>query len=57
MDIHQDILFDIKNAFEMEKISLAYPTQTVNVLPTEVLMRSDQNAPRDPHRTVDSIVS
>lgn len=57
MDIHQDILFEVKNAFDMEKISLAYPTQTVNVLPTEVLMRSDQNAPREPHRTVDSIVS
>lgn len=57
MDIHQDILFDIKNAFEMEKISLAYPTQTVNVLPTEVLMRSDQNAPKDSQRAVDSIVS
>lgn len=57
MDIHQDILFDIKNAFESEKITLAYPTQTVNVLPTEILMRSDQNAPREPQRPVDSIHS
>lgn len=57
MDIHQDILFDIKNTFEMEKIMLAYPTQTVNVLPTEVLMRSDQNTQRHSRGSEDSIVS
>jgi hypothetical protein len=57
MDIHQDILFDIKNTFEMEKIILAYPTQTVKVLPTEVLIRSDNNTQGDSRGSEDSIVS
>lgn len=39
MDIQQDILFDIKTAFEAEKIAFAHPTQTVQVLPTEILMK------------------
>jgi len=28
-DVHQNILFKIKTAFEKEKISMAYPTQTI----------------------------
>jgi small-conductance mechanosensitive channel len=39
MDIQQDILFDIKMAFESEGISFAYPTQTVHVTPTEIVMK------------------
>jgi small-conductance mechanosensitive channel len=41
MDIQQDILYDLRAAFEAEGISFAYPTQTVQVLPTEVSLRSD----------------
>lgn len=39
MDIQQDILFDIRTAFEAEGIAFAHPTQTVQVLPTEILMK------------------
>lgn len=39
MDIHQEILFEIRSAFEAEKITFAHPTQTVQVLPTEILMK------------------
>lgn len=56
-EIHQDILFAVKDAFESEGITLAYPTQTLNMLPTEILMRSDQNDPSSTSRSVDSIVS
>lgn len=31
MDIQQEILFDIKNAFEAEGLSFAYPTQTIQM--------------------------
>jgi small-conductance mechanosensitive channel len=43
MDIHQDILFDIKSAYEKEQINFAYPTQTLDILPTEITMLRDQN--------------
>lgn len=34
MDIQQDILIDIRAAFEAEGISFAYPTQTIHMMPT-----------------------
>ncbi len=40
MDIQQDILYDIKTAFEGEEISFAFPAHTVQVLPTEVFVRA-----------------
>lgn len=57
MDIQQDILFDIKKAFEAEGISFAYPTQTIQVLPTEVLMRNPLPPTDRGRNSVDSIVS
>lgn len=56
MDIQQDILFDIKNAFEAEGISFAYPTQTIQMLPTEVLMKTAYPPPGEPSKSVDSII-
>lgn len=44
MDIQQDILFEIKNAFESEGIAFSYPTQTVQVTPTEILMRGPSSS-------------
>lgn len=38
MDIQQEILYDVKNAFDSEGIEFAYPTQTIHVSPTEILM-------------------
>lgn len=43
MDIHQEILIEIKEAFEAEKISFAYPTQNIHVAPTEILMMNPFN--------------
>lgn len=57
MDIQQDILFDIKNAFEAEKITFASPLQTVQVLPTEVFMKQDLSRENQNNKPVDSIVS
>lgn len=57
MDIQQDILFDIKNAFEAEGIGFAYPTQTVQVMPTEITMLGAPIPPGKPEKPVDSIVS
>jgi small-conductance mechanosensitive channel len=57
MDIQQDILFDIKDAFEAEGISFAYPTQTIEVLPTEVLMKHPLPSHRERGDKVDSIIS
>lgn len=57
MDIQQDILYDIKTAFEAEQISFAFPTQTVQVMPTEVVMRNDFEDQRRGNKRVDSIVS
>lgn len=42
MDIQQDILYDIKNAFESERIEFALPLQEIKVRPTEIIM-----TPRD----------
>lgn len=58
MDIQQDILFDIKNAFEQEGIVFTCPTaQTVHVMPTEVVMRQDLDFNQQDKKPVDSIVS
>lgn len=57
MDIHQDILYDIKTAFDAENITFAYPTQTVHVMPTEIVMKNDNGPEREPGKRVDSIVS
>lgn len=51
MDIQQDILFDIKTAFEAEKITFAHPTQTLQVLPTEILMKGGFPADRMADKT------
>jgi small-conductance mechanosensitive channel len=39
MDIQQDILYEVKLAFESEGIAFAHPTQTVHVSPTEIVMK------------------
>jgi small-conductance mechanosensitive channel len=57
MDIQQDILFEIKAAFESENITFAYPTQRMEVLPTEVTVKNEHSAPHSPSGSVDSIVS
>lgn len=57
MDIQQDILIDIKVAFESEGISFAYPTQTVHVMPTEVLMRNTFNEETGSGKPAGSFVS
>lgn len=57
MDIQQDILFDIKRSFEAEGISFAYPTQTLQILPTEVHMKNSFPPSEDRPKSVDSIVS
>jgi small-conductance mechanosensitive channel len=57
MDIQQDILIDIKDAFASEHIAFAYPTQTVQVLPTEIFMRHDHEFDKRANSSVDSIVS
>lgn len=45
MDIQQDILLEIKDAFDAEGIHFAYPTQTLNVMPTKVVMKNDYPPP------------
>lgn len=57
MDILQDILIDIKTAFEGENIKFAYPTQTVQVMPTEILMKNNFESERTHGKRVDSIIS
>lgn len=57
MDIQQEILIEIKDAFEGEGITFAYPTQTVQVLPTEILMRHDQTIDNPANRSVNPIIS
>lgn len=57
MDIQQDILYDIKNAFEAEGLTFAYPTQTVHVMPTEVIMRNGGDWPGNSRTSVDSLHS
>jgi small-conductance mechanosensitive channel len=57
MDIQQDILMDIKDAFESEDIKFAYPTQTVQVLPTEILMRHDHELDQMKRKSINPIVS
>lgn len=57
MDIQQEILFEMKNAFEAEKIFFATPTQTVQVLPTEVTMKNAPNFSQIPQGREDSIIS
>ena len=51
MDIQQDILFDIKAAFESEGITFTYPTQNVQVTPTEFVMKSAISTDTDINRT------
>jgi small-conductance mechanosensitive channel len=51
MDIQQDILFEIKNAFEAEGIAFSYPTSTVHVTPTEFVMKSALPADMPINRT------
>lgn len=46
MDIHQEILLEIKEAFREEKITFAYPTQSLNVAPTEIWMAGQLEATR-----------
>ncbi len=41
MDIQQGILLDIVKVFEQERISLAYPTQTLHMKPVEVWVKGD----------------
>lgn len=43
MDIQQDILLEMKTAFEAEGIVFGLPTSTVQVLPTEITMKNDFN--------------
>lgn len=54
MDIQQEILYEIKMAFESEGIAFAHPTQTVHVMPTEVVMKgsfpADMSADRASHQ-------
>ncbi len=58
MDLQQEILYDIKAGFEGEGISLAYPAQTVQLLPPEVLIRSEVGpTERESKDRLDSIVS
>lgn len=38
MDLKQEILMEIYAAFEKEGLSFAYPTQTLHINPTEILM-------------------
>ena len=57
MDLHQEILFEIKRSFEAEEITFAYPTQTIHMLPTEISMKSAPMPPSDHHKPVDSIIS
>jgi small-conductance mechanosensitive channel len=58
MDIQQEILYDIKTAFEGEEISFAYPAQTLQVLPTEVFLRTDDGPAGGVRKNrLDSIVS
>jgi small-conductance mechanosensitive channel len=57
MDIQQDILFDIKIALESESIKLAYPTQTLNVMPTEIWMKNDYPPDRGDKKPADSVIS
>lgn len=57
MDIMQEILIEIKDAFEGEGIAFAYPIQTVQVLPTEILMRHDHELDKANSKSVNPIVS
>lgn len=57
MDIQQDILFDIKNAFESEGITFAYPTQTIQVLPTELIMRNPESMSPESRSQPGTIIS
>lgn len=51
MDLQQEILYEIKLAFESEGITFAYPTQTVHVMPTEIVMKGGFPADMSPDRT------
>jgi small-conductance mechanosensitive channel len=57
MDIQQDILFEIKMAFESEGITFAYPTQTVHVLPPEILTKNEYHSGKKANKGLDSIIS
>lgn len=57
MDIQQEILFEIKDAFEGEGITFAYPIQTLQILPTEIHMRQEQGLENSSSRPVNSIIS
>ncbi len=45
MDLQQDILLDIQQAFESEKLSFARPVQTVSVEPREFIMKTEAIPP------------
>lgn len=57
MDIQQDILFDIKNVFEAEGLTFAYPTQTIQVLPAEIHIRPSDHPTDDNKKSLGSVVS
>jgi hypothetical protein len=51
MDIHQEILLENKAAFREEKITFAYPTQNLNMAPTEIWMAGNLQPSDQEHKS------
>jgi small-conductance mechanosensitive channel len=57
MDIQQEILYDLKNAFEEDGITFAYPTRTVQLLPAEIILKNEFDLKKNNLNTQNSAVS
>jgi small-conductance mechanosensitive channel len=57
MDLHQEILFEIKRSFEEEDIQFAFPTQTIQILPTEISVKTNSFPAPEQTKPLDSIIS
>lgn len=57
MDIQQEILYDVKNIFDSESIEFTYPTQTLQIRPSEITLKGIDSMLPSKDRSVDSIRS
>lgn len=57
MDINQEILLEIKEAFRQEGLKFAYPTQNIHMAPAEILMRPLDGNHRGDNKPIETIMS
>lgn len=57
MDIQQDILLELKSAFKTANITFAYPTQSLQIWPTEITMKGEEVPLDRKEKYIDNVVS